>query len=265
MSGSIKIEPYCRQCDFTVWLKKIEMVMNISRIGADDRSQYLLTNLDITIFEAVLSGVRNINNYDEVVSFLEKRYSTKDKFLNRLGFFNAKLSGSFDEFATSLQTAFENFDGNKLKEQILVSKFMSCMPQSLSTELKVRRPDNLNACVQICNSLQSSRLDDLSTNAIAAIGQPKNTYSNKNKFNKFNKGGSDTQKLLCYRCNSGEHLASDENCPARDKLCSICRKRGHFSAVCFKKNGKDNFSNRPSPKSTNMITSQPNDNKIHVS
>ena len=251
MSGlPFRIEQFNRQCDFTVWLKKFEMLMNISKIAADERVDYLLTNLDISIFESVTSSLRTTNNYKNVVAFLEKRYSTNDKYLNRLEFFEAGFSGTFDEFASKIEILFENFEGNKLREQVLIAKFMCSVPKAVSSELRIRRPETLSDCVKICNSTQASQTS-LCTAAISSSNQstgnknqlqPKN-FKNRPKLNSDNI----VSGRKCYRCGSNEHLASDTRCPARNATCNFCKKIGHYSSVCsVKKKGPTSSGSRQS-------------------
>ncbi|KAJ1112680.1 hypothetical protein NDU88_000941 [Pleurodeles waltl] len=38
--------------------------------------------------------------------------------------------------------------------------------------------------------------------------------------------------LECYRCGSRRHLGNSSMCPAVDKYCSKCRKKGHFMKMC---------------------------------
>ncbi|KMQ83817.1 transposon ty3-i gap-pol polyprotein [Lasius niger] len=38
--------------------------------------------------------------------------------------------------------------------------------------------------------------------------------------------------IKCYRCGYRGHVQSDEKCPAKDKECTKCHKRGHFAAMC---------------------------------
>jgi len=230
MSGvAVRIEPFNRQCDFMVWLRKFEMLMNISRISADDRVEYLLTNLDLSIFESVISHFRHTNNYKEIVAYLENRYSTNDKYLNRVDFFETKFNGSYDEFASKLQVMFENFEGNKLREQILIAKFLSSVPKELASELRIRRPESLGDCVKICNSLHSSKTA-LCTAAVSSSTPYKKYNNNKPSANNGNSGKK------CYRCNSNEHLASYDRCPAKNATCSHCKKVGHYAIACSAKN-----------------------------
>ncbi|XP_064469674.1 uncharacterized protein LOC135384402 [Ornithodoros turicata] len=44
----------------------------------------------------------------------------------------------------------------------------------------------------------------------------------------------------CYRCGSTTHLANSTTCPARDKECRRCKKRGRFASVCRSAAGSAN-------------------------
>lgn len=75
------------------------MLMNFSKIDADIRVGYLLTNLDDSIFESVDSSVCSKNC---TKMFFYKFHSTVDKYLNRLNFsqeLETNFSGIYDKFA----------------------------------------------------------------------------------------------------------------------------------------------------------------------
>ena len=40
------------------------------------------------------------------------------------------------------------------------------------------------------------------------------------------------QNKTCYRCGSPSHTAEYKACPAANKLCRKCNRKGHFAAVC---------------------------------
>lgn len=67
-------------------VKKLELVLKIGKIEDDNKidQAYLLTNLDMPIFELVVTTYLDTCDYDRVINFLKERYSTHDKFLNRL-------------------------------------------------------------------------------------------------------------------------------------------------------------------------------------
>ncbi|XP_064469689.1 uncharacterized protein LOC135384417 [Ornithodoros turicata] len=46
------------------------------------------------------------------------------------------------------------------------------------------------------------------------------------------KNDSTPVKTKCFRCGSAKHKANNPSCPAKDKICRKCRKKGHFESVC---------------------------------
>ena len=40
------------------------------------------------------------------------------------------------------------------------------------------------------------------------------------------------QYMRCQKCGQGPHLYPNTYCPAANRQCNYCSKRGHFSAVC---------------------------------
>ncbi|KAL7839056.1 hypothetical protein SRHO_G00257140 [Serrasalmus rhombeus] len=43
---------------------------------------------------------------------------------------------------------------------------------------------------------------------------------------------NNAQGITCYRCGSGQHVATSPGCPAKDAMCRSCNKKGHFAKVC---------------------------------
>lgn len=223
MNSIQRIEPFTKQCDFTIWLKKFELIMKIGKVKKENQADYLLTSLDVSIFESVVTSFSSTSDYDDIVQFLTERYSTQDKFLNQLEFFNTTFSGTCDEYASKLQLLFESFDITKIREEILIMKFISTAPKALATELRIRRPTTLSECVKICNSLNAVQVPFTA----AAVSKVKASSSKPN----YSNNRSNTSRK-CYRCGSNSHVASDRNCPAKDASCNFCKKIGHFSSVC---------------------------------
>ena len=42
----------------------------------------------------------------------------------------------------------------------------------------------------------------------------------------------DKKPVVCFCCGRSGHRAKDSSCPAVGKICSNCRKQGHFAGVC---------------------------------
>ena len=43
----------------------------------------------------------------------------------------------------------------------------------------------------------------------------------------------------CYRCGQDGHFSKDKSCPARQSVCTKCKKVGHYASVCKTKPSND--------------------------
>jgi hypothetical protein len=78
----------------------------------------------------------------------------------------------------------------------------------------------------------------------SVIGELVNQVSN-NVFKKKNiisTSNSDKPKNKCWKCGGSYPHDEGKMCPASDKCCNICKKKGHFAKMCKNKN-QNNFQN----------------------
>ena len=43
----------------------------------------------------------------------------------------------------------------------------------------------------------------------------------------------------CYRCGQEGHFSKDKSCPARQSVCTKCKKVGHYASICKTKPSHD--------------------------
>ena len=98
-------------------------------------------------------------------------------------------------------------------------------------------------------NMQVKALDWSSGQVNAVSGKPhskgkgKRIAQGRGRENKPGKPSCASQKTKvrgCFRCNYTDHMARDQNCPARSKKCNACGEIGHF-AVCCKKKRNENL------------------------
>lgn len=58
-----------------------------------------------------------------------------------------------------------------------------------------------------------------------------NRIGTNERFSQF-KQRTTIDSIECYRCGNYGHYSSDENCPAKHKLCNRCGGKGHFMSKC---------------------------------
>ena len=98
-------------------------------------------------------------------------------------------------------------------------------------------------------NMQVKALDWSSGQVNAVSGKPHSKGKGKriaqgrgrgNKPGKPSCASQETKVRGCFRCNYTDHMARDQNCPARSKKCNACIEIGHF-AVCCKKKRNENL------------------------
>ena len=207
-------EKFSNQCDVSVWFKQIELFFTLTKVEQESKKDMLLVYLDTAIFQAVYAGISdNEKNYANIKTFLMKRYSSIDSYLDRISFIDCKFEGSADQFAANINSLFDQFSADQLREEILTAKFIAASPIKVASELKLRRPTTLSECVKIANSLSP-----VSTSTFT--------------FSKTHSTRHAEPSIKCYRCGSTKHVASSTDCKARNANCSFCNKKGHFATVC---------------------------------
>lgn len=208
-------EKFCGQCNIETWIKQFELYLTLTNTTDDGvKRNLILSYLDITVYEAVIISGQD-STYVKVSNFLIDRYSTRDKYMDRIKFFSSKYSGSPESFAAEITNILDSYDLPSFKEQLLVAKFIDSSTDQLERELRMRRPSTVNECVKIANSL--------STSALQCNAMDSNRRSNSNKQSRV---------IICVCCGKKGHKPYDPLCPSRDKECHMCGKKGHFMKMC---------------------------------
>ena len=145
-----KPDKFNNQCDVSLWLQQFELFTSLSKIRDDNKAHLLLTFLDITIYETVVNALPvDKRLYDDIILFLKSRFSTRDVYLDRQKLFSSQYTTPPEIYAAELNRILDSYDTDKIREQILLSKFVSAAPRDIATQLRLRRPNTLNECVQV--------------------------------------------------------------------------------------------------------------------
>lgn len=141
---------------------------------------------------------------------------------------------SFDSFLIGIKSLARDADlCNDCLDRRLVTKIMSGIgDKETRTKLLAISPlPNLKTITDICRAEESARLDE------ARIDVKKAVYANRfHNPRPWRKERPKSSKNPCTRCGNTSCPPKGQNvCPAKDKVCTICHKKGHFGSVCFTK------------------------------
>ncbi len=223
-------EKFAADSDIAIWFHQFELFLQLSAVTDANRLNVLLTYLDLPVFQATVTALDiTTATFQEVKTFLLGRYSTCDAYMERVSFFENKFSHPAGAYAAWLSSAMDKFsqDAATLREEILVAKFISSSQGTLASELRLRRPTTLNACVQISNSLATTS----TTSSSCMLVSPPHKLGT-SKLKKKMLGPVPDWTKICFRCGSIKHIACAPDCLARNSECGHCHKVGHWRKVC---------------------------------
>ena len=68
----------------------------------------------------------------------------------------------------------------------------------------------------------------------------KGAWSVKSKEKRVDDNAGGQSKMVCWGCGAKGHCKWTSSCPAKEKECPVCKKKGHSKAFCWKvkKGGK---------------------------
>jgi len=151
---------------------------------------------------------------------------------------------SFDTFLIAIKTLARDADlCDSCLNRRLVTKIMSGIREK-DTRMKLLAitplPD-LQKVTDLCRSEESAKLDE------ARMGRSERTVYRARSKSKDVKHTNDCKRCGRFNCPPKGQSA----CPAKDKHCNICNKKGHFASVCFSKSKPQIPTDRPNNKKSN--------------
>ena len=149
---------------------------------------------------------------------------------------------NFDSFLIAIKTLARDADlCNECLNRRLVTKIRSeIYCKKTRTKLPAISPlPDLQTVTDLCRSEESAKLDD------ARISRQLNeSRAHQSKFRRNFYKSKKRNKKPCTKC--GKKTCPPKVSPTKDTECSICRKKGHFSSVCF--HNKPGFNRREKTK-----------------
>lgn len=231
---------------WTDWFQGLEHIMEASNIPEQKKFSTLLSygGKELrTIYSAINNGtIPKVEEFGTAIFKLETYFKPKQHATYlRVKFWelSKEPNESIDEFVTRLHDKKRHCDFGSSKAQIedfvMTDKFVTSMPQYIKQELMRDRKLTFQSAVRQAKEIESSR--DQAREL---------TTSSKEKpfFGAVNRIRSEGDRLMCFRCNSRNHKADSDRCPARDARCHSCKQKGHFAFSKYCTNSQGNSSGK---------------------
>ncbi|XP_061499294.1 uncharacterized protein LOC133391233 isoform X1 [Anopheles gambiae] len=235
------------------WLRSFEIMLRACRIDDDDWKKDLLLHFVGSNVQQIFDSLPELPNtdscgplanverytpnrtaYQEAIArldnfFLPKQNPTYERHLLRQ--VKQKSRESFDSFIMRLRVQADRCGfGDKMEEYVKDQVIENCQSASLRRELLKQGDASLDKIVSVAKIFETVAYQEKlfadnkeQVELVHKIEEPQ--YGKKRKF-------LESSQRECHRCGYSGHLAKENKCPAKGKLCNKCGGRDHFAKKC---------------------------------
>lgn len=249
------------------WVKRFEGALKIFGIGPAMKRNMLLHYMGAETYNLLCDHLSpedpEAKTYDEIVTLLEQYFDPEPLEMVELWKFRQRMQREGEtvaEYITALQReakycGFGDYLQKGLRNQLVFGlrnqrirsrlieekglTFDKAKQIALSMEASGEGAEVLNRRMQEVNLMDRKRLHARRDSAATAATKVTNP----------------TNKFTCFRCGSEAHLA--DKCEHKNKICGLCKKKGHLKRVCLSSNANHSQmsknQNRTKKHSTNLV------------
>lgn len=237
------------------WLRSFETMIRASRIDDEEWKKDLLLHyagsnvqqLFDTLPEVPGTEMRgpllniehytpNMTSYEEARAklnefFLPKENSTYERHLLRQ--MKQRAGENIDAFTIRLRVQAERCGfGDRVEENIKDQIIQNCQSATLRRDLLKRGDASLEEVLSIAKIFETVAQQEKSF--VSGSESKPDVDVNRIDTTPYGKRRriSDLKQLECHRCGYFGHIAKDDRCPAKRKVCNKCGGKDHFAKKC---------------------------------
>ncbi|KAJ1180219.1 hypothetical protein NDU88_005441 [Pleurodeles waltl] len=217
-------------------------------LGSEGRNCFIYIP-KVTVVTAVGEGDGIEEEYETAIKSLDTRFiRCRNVTLERHQFYKrAQADGeTASSYVGALRLLAVSCDYKEFEEEMIRDPLVEKTNNKKVQEALLSTPNlTLQKALEIANRIEStaSFMEQMSVSENKLHSPKSDVFAVKTRLKKENKGfapqptsgKSDkkvTRSLECYICGSTAHLGNAKFCPAIDKNCAKCYKKGHFARVC---------------------------------
>lgn len=252
------------------WLNRFETFMIAYDVTAEKRKRALLLHLAGDEVQTVFEGLANTGNPDQYQIAVDKLNEFFVPSCNAeyeiIIFRQARQEQgeSIDAFHSRLRRLATGCAFHDADKEIKLQIMETCRSSTLRTKALLNKTWSLQKLLETARMLdlvteQTAKLelsDDATSksNTLFAIDVGKRSEGADNSYRKERYPTYDNRK--CYFCaKTFPHPGGRRNCPARQVICHICKREGHFARCCQDKLKDRTPTTQKFKKDKNFITS----------
>ncbi|CAK1580707.1 unnamed protein product [Parnassius mnemosyne] len=260
--------PAARADSWRKWRKQFEVFLKASGVANEESSVQasLLVNLIGSAGYEIYSTFTYLKDETEddikcLLKKFDKYFGTKPNVtLSRFKFFTRgqEEGENIDQYVTALKLLSQSCEFGNLNESLIRDRIVCGIISNIVRDRLLRTDDlTLEKAVQICQVAEISkeessyienspggremRVDAVRDASGRSYGGVRRSRGGSRGARRGGRGrgpvfgaGSAASRTRCLSCGNG-WCSTDDRCPARDALCYVCDKKGHFAKVCVHK------------------------------
>lgn len=257
MSHSVTFEIYNQDEDFALYRERLENFFRLRQLTADTeevraaKQQILLNCIGSSTYKLLSSLCApkkpNELSYEEIIQSLEKQlcptvnvFTERHKFLSRIQQKGETITAYIAALKLIAQKC--NWECSTCKQQvnaIFTAQFIRGLNDAYIREkiLQMEETTDVNKILELALNIEAAKKENTEEYKHGQVVEGCINKVNKpvqaKPYFKSRGDSSDKFKGLCLCCGKNNHKAYE--CRSKAKLrCTICKRKGHISKVCFK-------------------------------
>ncbi|XP_064483051.1 uncharacterized protein K02A2.6-like [Ornithodoros turicata] len=240
--------------DWPTWRKRFLRFRAAS--GLNDKAElsqvdaliYIMGEQAEYIYATLKLSPEDARKFDKVLEAFDAYFVPRRNIIFERAKFNTRVQQdgeSVEEFVTVLHSMADLCNYGALREELIRDRLVAGLrDKKVSEQLQLDSELTLQKAITAARQRETVRLQQadlhkgndatvhrLTTHKVSPGSDSRTLATRKIHAGTTRPSSKSASQKLCRWCGRDRHARQD--CPAKDKICSKCKKKGHFSSVCL--------------------------------